>query len=700
MHNAQCPSQLCFRKSARKVHTRRFSIRAVTAGATAGAPPRPIIVWLKHDLRLDDNPGLQDALQETSQIVPAFCMDPKLYVHLQRTPNGVPGLLGALGALRKSLNVKGSGLVVRYGALPKLLRELVLETGAAGIIAEEEVEHRWLEALREATAGLPEGVRITTWKGSLFDNEPYVENYREFQQKRGASVPPLKAPLSLPALPDGIAPGNLPTAKQLLQDLADADCTTLHPEVREEAQGVSEGWPGGTPPVSLQLTQGGEAAALPAFQQYLHCRMESGSAATSSGRGQSMRDAVDRHETAAAPLESFPAIFSQAMSLGLLSKRRVYHEATQLLQKQSGTLKAFTGRKALRPARAAVTAAEAADFHWHIALADRARCMQGNTGFPRHWRWRGFMTDFCTRMPSEEGAEEIPGAPAILLVHGFGAFGEQWRGQLSALAKAGYQVYAPTIPGFGRSEKPALAYSQTLWLDFLREFVIEVVRRPVVVVGNSIGGFISASLAAAAPAIVKALVLVNSAGKIVPDYAPAPEDAPVNGKTGPPALVADVVSWGIFNFLERSIAKTLVRLYPISPAMADQWLVREIFRGACDPGALAVFRSVFYLPPPKPLNYLVQDLYGGPCMVLQGALDPLNDARARAAALQAACSNVEVQLIGGGHCPHDEVSAEFNAALLPFLARQACSTHRDFKDGVSGRETAASDVNLFTVSKR
>lgn len=65
------------------------------------------------------------------------------------------------------------------------------------------------------------------------------------------------------------------------------------------------------------------------------------------------------------------------------------------------------------------------------------------------------------------------------------------------------QVYAPTLPGFGRSEKPALAYSQTLWLDFLREFVTEVVRRPVIVVGNSIGGFLAASLAAASPAIVK-----------------------------------------------------------------------------------------------------------------------------------------------------------------------------------------------------
>ena len=33
-----------------------------------------------------------------------------------------------------------------------------------------------------------------------------------------------------------------------------------------------------------------------------------------------------------------------------------------------------------------------------------------------------------------------PDAPAVLLVHGFGAFGEQWRGQVRALTRAGYQV--------------------------------------------------------------------------------------------------------------------------------------------------------------------------------------------------------------------------------------------------------------------
>jgi pimeloyl-ACP methyl ester carboxylesterase len=44
---------------------------------------------------------------------------------------------------------------------------------------------------------------------------------------------------------------------------------------------------------------------------------------------------------------------------------------------------------------------------------------------------------------------------------------------------------------------------------------VQVVRRPVVVAGNSIGGFISASLAADYPGLVQGLVLLNSAGGCV-----------------------------------------------------------------------------------------------------------------------------------------------------------------------------------------
>lgn len=43
----------------------------------------------------------------------------------------------------------------------------------------------------------------------------------------------------------------------------------------------------------------------------------------------------------------------------------------------------------------------------------------------------------------EDSLPQRKDAPAVLLVHGFGAFGEQWRGQVQALTRAGYQV--PTV---------------------------------------------------------------------------------------------------------------------------------------------------------------------------------------------------------------------------------------------------------------
>lgn len=48
---------------------------------------------------------------------------------------------------------------------------------------------------------------------------------------------------------------------------------------------------------------------------------------------------------------------------------------------------------------------------------------------------------------ANEGAAHAPrpDAPAVLLVHGFGAFGEQWRGQVRALTRAGYQVPRPAL---------------------------------------------------------------------------------------------------------------------------------------------------------------------------------------------------------------------------------------------------------------
>ena len=86
--------------------------------------------------------------------------------------------------------------------------------------------------MQEATAGLPDDVKSATWKTSLFQDEPYVDNYREFRQQRGPPISPLEAPETLSGLPEGMEPGQLPTAEMLRESLTAADHAALHPEVQ------------------------------------------------------------------------------------------------------------------------------------------------------------------------------------------------------------------------------------------------------------------------------------------------------------------------------------------------------------------------------------------------------------------------------------------------------------------------------------
>lgn len=104
-----------------------------------------------------------------------------------------------------------------------------------------------------------------------------------------------------------------------------------------------------------------------------------------SAANQDMLTAVLSSEVPATPLGSFPAIFNQALALGTLSRRRVYHEALQQQQSQrqkGRRWQAGLQRKKLAldvPCRSAANTAEVSDFHWHLASNDRVRCDQSNT---------------------------------------------------------------------------------------------------------------------------------------------------------------------------------------------------------------------------------------------------------------------------------------------------------------------------------
>lgn len=88
--------------------------------------------------------------------------------------------------------------------------------------------------------------------------------------------------------------------------------------------------------------------------------------------------AVLSSEVPATPLGSFPAIFNQALALGMLSRRRVYHEAQlqQRKKKEGKKWQAGLQKKKIAvdvPHRSAANTVEVSDFHWHLASSDRVR---------------------------------------------------------------------------------------------------------------------------------------------------------------------------------------------------------------------------------------------------------------------------------------------------------------------------------------
>ncbi|RXK49222.1 alpha/beta fold hydrolase [Halorientalis pallida] len=114
------------------------------------------------------------------------------------------------------------------------------------------------------------------------------------------------------------------------------------------------------------------------------------------------------------------------------------------------------------------------------------------------YRWRGFDVAYV-----EAGD---PDDPDVCLFHGINASGSghEFRGIFDALAED-YHVLVPDMPGFGRSDRPPLLYSGSLYTTFVGDFLADVTENPTVV-GASLSGAYAA--VAAEDADVEELILV------------------------------------------------------------------------------------------------------------------------------------------------------------------------------------------------
>jgi len=274
-----------------------------------------------------------------------------------------------------------------------------------------------------------------------------------------------------------------------------------------------------------------------------------------------------------------------------------------------------------------------------------------------YWNWRE-QTIYYVRSGEQQSQR-----PPLLLIHGFGASTDHWRKNISELSND-FEVWAIDLLGFGRSAKPSLQYSGDLWRDQLHEFITDVIGQPVVLVGNSLGGYAALCVASQRPTAAAGLVLINSAGPFTEIQAPATTQTyPVQRVLGEGIRWTLRQPWASFllfqYFRQRSVIRqTLQKVYLDQSAVTDQ-LVEDIYRPSCDPGAAQVFASVFSSPPGEKVDILLEQLTC-PLLMLWGEADPWMNAQKRSAQFRKHYPQLAEYYLQAGHCPHDEVPETVN----------------------------------------
>ncbi|KAK2653594.1 hypothetical protein Ddye_013450 [Dipteronia dyeriana] len=631
------------------------------------------ILWFKQDLRVDDHFGLVAASKYQS-LVPLYVFDHRI---LSRYSDEMLELvLFALEDLRKSLKEQGSYLMIRFGRVENVIRELVKEVRATSIFAEEEVEYhlcKMISIVDESLATVPSidgKLEIFQWHTPFYDIKNLNDLPASYNNFTELQLPPT-SPIVLPTLPRArieLNWGDLPTFDELKEFMnknpwkSEESWTVIKKmsaerilleKLSELGKRIKknldiEHAPKKRADKSVFHTRkgnivgGGTNSVLNALAAYLRY-LEGTARSDWQEVHERLRNAESRDGA------SFFALFGPAVCLGIISRRRVHYEAIKYeKERNAGFLSPF--------GYSATTVAAAADavcsMEWYWLMALKSLTSNERKYSTRIWRWNGYLIQYT--VVGHEG-------PAILLVHGFGAFFEHYRDNISDIANSGNRVWAITVLGFGKSEKPNIVYTELMWAQLLRDFIVEVVGEPVHLAGNSIGGYFVAIVASLWPAVVKSLVLINSAGNVIPEKSFVPFSN--ERQTSRAAWLGARL---LLFFLRSNLKNTVKQCYPTRIERADDWLISEMLRASHDPGVLVVLESIFSFNLSIPLNYLLEG-FEEKILIIQGMKDQISDSKSKLAILKEYCSGIVIKELDAGHCPHDERPEEVNSIIQKWI---------------------------------
>ncbi|MEO6880235.1 MAG: alpha/beta hydrolase [Mycobacteriaceae bacterium] len=273
-----------------------------------------------------------------------------------------------------------------------------------------------------------------------------------------------------------------------------------------------------------------------------------------------------------------------------------------------------------------------------------------------------------------------PGAPLVLLLHGFPEFWWSWRHQLVALAESGARVVAVDLRGYGDTDKPPRGYDGWTLAGDVAGLVRALGAPRAVLVGHDWGGLIAWAAAALHPRLVSGLGVLGAPHPVA--LRRAVRRHPLTQGRASSYAVGFQLPWRPERVLvsqDGAAIEDILRRWsgPAWPDTDDFVEVCTRNRSAMlIPGvvhsAMEYYRWALRSQVRSEGRRFAADLAAPvavPVLALHGALDVcLLPATARASAGWAPAGELRV-LEGVGHFPHQEAPDITNAALAELLGR-------------------------------
>jgi pimeloyl-ACP methyl ester carboxylesterase len=259
---------------------------------------------------------------------------------------------------------------------------------------------------------------------------------------------------------------------------------------------------------------------------------------------------------------------------------------------------------------------------------------------------------------------ELGEGPALVFVHGLSGSWPNWLEQLPVFAQSN-RVIAMDLPGFGYSPMPAERITISGYARTLDELLGTLGVSAATVVGNSMGGFISAELAIAFPQRVERLVLVSAAGISTNGRRDVERAVPVLRRVE--KVLAAYTTWvaahsdAVVRYPGlRNAALGLVTRHPrrLDPALAAEQL-----RGAGKPGFIQALQANLDYPIRERLPEIVC-----PTLIVWGEEDRVIPVRDAGVFEQLIAGSRKVIFPDTGHLAMLERPAAFNELLEQFLS--------------------------------